>query len=333
MLKKSERSFVTVYQSVSISLRGSLLSVDGKNLYPSNPGSAAPLPNHGRPACHGSRKQQNQVWRALEDLGFALIYSIYLSPLNHHLFSKGAPLSWRVDMTKHDESCARVVVTLFARMDQGLSEAKSRVFSSQQQDVLPIQNIYQGSRGATSAFAREVGDPKGISVSLRVVCSFGFAFARVFLCIRRRCLLHFIIFREEMILKVAGSGRRTGRLILARPRVNWTSSTDGQTDRRRRIISLPSGFFFLRSIVCCMNYGGNDDAEVGLDSVSVAGCGVSHPVYSASFLATMRPLRWAASIWPSSILNSVNASSTSCCVNLSPQVIRECLNLQWRRNY
>ena len=123
-------------------------------------------------------------------------------------------------MTKHDESCARVVVTLFARMDQGLSEAKSRVFSSQQQDVLPIQNIYQGSRGATSAFAREVGDPKGISVSLRVVCSFGFAFARVFLCIRRRCLLHFIIFREEMILKVAGSGRGTDRLILARPRVN-----------------------------------------------------------------------------------------------------------------
>jgi len=125
-------------------------------------------------------------------------------------------------MTKHDESCARVVVTLFARMDQGLSEAKSRVFSSQQQDVLPIQNIYQGSRDAPSALARAVavGGPKGISVSLRVVCSFGFAFARVFLCIRRRCLLHFIIFREEMILKVAGSGRRTGRLILARPRVN-----------------------------------------------------------------------------------------------------------------
>ena len=87
---------ITVYEDDDIWVvdkPAGLLSVDGKNLYPSNPGSAAPLPNHGRPACHGSRKQQNQVWRALEDLGFALIYSIYLSPLNHHLFRKGAPLS------------------------------------------------------------------------------------------------------------------------------------------------------------------------------------------------------------------------------------------------
>ena len=75
-----------------------------------------------------------------------------------------------------------------------------------------------------------------------------------------------------------------------------------------------------------------DDAEVDLYSVYVVKCRVSHPLHSSSFLATMRPLRCAASIWPSSILNSVNASSTSCCVNLSPQVISECLNLKvkWR---
>ena len=125
-------------------------------------------------------------------------------------------------MTKHDESCARVVATLFARMDQGLSEAKSRVFSSQQQDVLSnpkylsrfsrcVIGIREGGRWSEWDF--------GVS-ACGLVCSFGFAFARVFLCIRRRCLLRFIIFREEMILKVAGSGRRTDRLILARPRVN-----------------------------------------------------------------------------------------------------------------
>ena len=53
-------------------------------------------------------------------------------------------------------------------------------------------------------------------------------------------------------------------------------------------------------------------------------------VYSSvSFLATMSPLRWLASIWPPSIMNSVNASLTSCSLNLSPQVIRECLNLEY----
>ena len=48
----------------------------------------------------------------------------------------------------------------------------------------------------------------------------GLRFRSSFLCIRRRCLLHFIIFREETILEVAGSDRRTDRLIRARPRVN-----------------------------------------------------------------------------------------------------------------
>lgn len=42
---------------------------------------------------------------------------------------------------------------------------------------------------------------------------------------------------------------------------------------------------------------------------------------------TMSPLRCLASIWPPSIWNSAKASSTSCWLNLSPQVIRECLNL------
>jgi len=68
-------------------------------------------------------------------------------------------------------------------------------------DDLPIQNIYQGFREKHSAFAKDVvGGPKEISVILRVVGLFGFVFFRSsFLCIRRRCLLHFIIFREETI--------------------------------------------------------------------------------------------------------------------------------------
>merc|ERR550532_816838 len=45
---------------------------------------------------------------------------------------------------------------------------------------------------------------------------------------------------------------------------------------------------------------------------------------SSSFLATIRDFKCAASICPSSITNSANASSTSVSVNLSPQVMSEC---------
>merc|ERR1719251_161754 len=48
---------------------------------------------------------------------------------------------------------------------------------------------------------------------------------------------------------------------------------------------------------------------------------------SPSFLATIRDFKCAASICPSSIVNSANASSTSVSVNLSPQVMSECLNI------
>lgn len=56
---------------------------------------------------------------------------------------------------------------------------------------------------------------------------------------------------------------------------------------------------------------------------------LSRVVYSASssFLETMRPFKWTASIMPSSITNSANALSHSAEVNLSPKVMRECLNI------
>merc|ERR1719220_2268262 len=41
--------------------------------------------------------------------------------------------------------------------------------------------------------------------------------------------------------------------------------------------------------------------------------------------ATIRDFKCAASICPSSITNSANASSTSVSVNLSPQVMSECI--------
>ena len=49
---------------------------------------------------------------------------------------------------------------------------------------------------------------------------------------------------------------------------------------------------------------------------------------SPSFLATIILFRWAPSIIPPSILNSPKASSISEALNFSPQVMRECRNLQ-----
>ena len=203
-------------------------------------------------------------------------------------------------------------------------------------DDLPIQNIYQGFREKHSAFAKDVvGGPKEISVILRVVGLFGFVFFRSsFLCIRRRCLLHFIIFREETIFGGcrirSEDGQTHSRASSGQLNVlDWVWQTGEEEDN-----FASKWFVSFSSLNCFMNYGGNRWcwSEVELDSMSVVRCGgvSSHPLHSSSFLATMRPLRWVASIWPSSILNSVNASSTSCCVNLSPQVISECLNLKWR---
>merc|ERR1719461_990476 len=48
---------------------------------------------------------------------------------------------------------------------------------------------------------------------------------------------------------------------------------------------------------------------------------------SSSFLETMRPFKWTASIIPSSMTNSERALSTSEEENLSPKVMSECLNI------
>ena len=113
-------------------------------------------------------------------------------------------------------------------------------------DVLPIQNIYQGSRERRSAFEKEVGGgPKEISVFLRVVCLFGFVFARVFYAFVVVVFFTSSFSGRRRFLKVAGSDRRTDRLILARPRVNCTSSTDRQEEDN----FASKWFLFRRSIV------------------------------------------------------------------------------------
>ena len=205
--------------------------------------------------------------------GFALIYSIYLSPLNHHLFSKGAPLSWRVDMTKHNESCARVVVTLFASSSHGSrvmrSIAITRVFSQQQQWWMIFQ-----SKISIKGFAKSIRHSRRMSSVVRkrfrwfcvwLVCLASFSFARVFYAFVVVVFFTSSFSGRRRFLEVAGSDRRTDRLILARPRVNWTSSTESDRQERRRIISLPSGLFlFLRSIVSWI-MAEIDDAEVKLN--------------------------------------------------------------------
>merc|ERR1719273_1477108 len=70
-----------------------------------------------------------------------------------------------------------------------------------------------------------------------------------------------------------------------------------------------------------------------IDAVHLKGLMVSkkeeEAAYSASssFFETIRPFKCTASIIPSSIKNSPNALSTSDALNLSPKVIRECLNM------
>ena len=89
-------------------------------------------------------------------------------------------------------------------------------------DVLPIQNIYQGSREKHSAFAKEVfGVPKECLFGVSACGLFGFVFARVFYAFVVVVFFFTSSFSgRRRFLEVAGSGRRTDRLILARPRVN-----------------------------------------------------------------------------------------------------------------
>ena len=204
----------------------------------------------------------------------------------------------------------RVLVTQSLAWIKGYQKYSNNagLYSAAMTDVLPIQNI-KGSAKSTRQSRR-------ISVS---ACGlFGFPL-KLFMHSSSLFSSSLHIFPGDDFWRLPL--RRTDRLTLARPRFGWTSSTDW-------LISLPKRMLlFLHSIVTWI-VSEIDDAEVDLYSVYVVKCRVSHPLHSSSFLATMRPLRCAASIWPSSILNSVNASSTSCCVNLSPQVISECLNLK-----